>query len=1018
MRRKGCCSFILSTRSHNGNLTNYIAGTSDSLPALPTTTSHTITSHDVSSEDELPICMVYSESLPMELSAYRLGSTSSGCGTSCVTSNSAITTSSTHDGVSEIVHIHNGLILHFHASLPTPPPEIITQTTELPTPPPEAVTPDISSTTRFLRPERKQTNRTKFFNPCPSGRPLMNEYETPITCNYLNRPNGGCPEDYWCHTGASFSTTSCCPRTDSEDQCAMRRDTGEGNELVARWYYDKNAKQCRRFLYKGLRGNMNNFVTKTQCVDACETVAPVDNTNPCRFGSPARHTNQSKVLCGPNDVTSCPANYYCHLGEDPLTTVCCESSGVTDPCLLTLNVGQGKAMLKRYYYNTFSKHCVEFVYRGTKGNENNFLSKKQCQDTCQKWSNPCPTEINFESKKECSLNGTECSADEWCHIGSSQTTTVCCPGASADPCSQPLELGEGSMELPRWYADPHDQSCTRQCKPFLYKGAKGNQNNFLTKTLCERKCKRECKSPCGTGIMLLTPAKEPRLCSPTSPCPQSHWCHVGLTPETTVCCSTVPNTCELPLMKGVGSSHLTRWHFDSNKKKCVKFIYSGEGGNQNMFLTQDDCQAICPVYENPCGTGKPLLIGSVPKICSPAQRCPSTHFCHIGVDGSDNYCCPKNGDPCAQELAVGEGMFALTRYYYDKETRRCREFVYQGTKGNANNFLSLEDCELVCPVLPNPCKLGEPLMNALKEPIICGGEDSCINGYWCHVGGSPETTNCCPGTRRPCDLPLETGQGSESLERWFYDGGIQMCRTFTYKGMKGNANNFLTKQACRQACKELNPCGFGEPLIGTDDERVLCTGGQKVDSCPRGHYCHVGASALTTVCCPKKNIESCDQPVDQGTGGEDLPRWFFDRKQNRCAPFNYGGIGGNENNFISQTTCSEACPVYRNYCPHGIPLVEGNQVTPCGIDRGCPEGFICHMSTEFNVSVCCQDPVDFCSAPRDPGPCTNFETRYGYNPSTDTCVEYQYGGCDGTLNNFHSLQRCTEICCKEYRRKL
>ncbi|PIO72546.1 Kunitz/Bovine pancreatic trypsin inhibitor domain protein [Teladorsagia circumcincta] len=322
----------------------------------------------------------------------------------------------------------------------------------------------------------------------------------------------------------------------------------------------------------------------------------------------------------------------------------------------------------------------------------------------------------------------------------------------------------------------------------------------------------------------------------------------------------------------------------------------------------------------------------------------------------------SDGDPCAQDLAVGEGGFSLTRFYFDKETRRCREFAYQGIKGNANNFLSLEDCELVCPVLPNPCRLGEPLMNALKEPIICGGEDSCINGYWCHVGGSPETTNCCPG--------------------------------------------------------KLNPCGFGEPLIGTDDERVLCTGRQKVDSCPRGHYCHVGASALTTVCCPKKNIDSCDQPVDQGTGGEDLPRWFFDRKQNRCAPFNYGGIGGNENNFISQTTCNEACPVYRNYCPHGIPLVEGNQVTPCGIDRGCPDGFICHMSTEFNVSVCCQDPVDFCSAPRDPGPCTNFETRYGYNPSTDTCVEYQYGGCDGTLNNFHSLQRCTEICCKEYRRKL
>ncbi|KAK6759445.1 hypothetical protein RB195_021185 [Necator americanus] len=536
------------------------------------------------------------------------------------------------------------------STLPTPPPETLrstttTTTTELPTPPPET-TPEISSTTRFLRPERKQMNKTKFFNPCPSGKPLMNEFNTPISCNYLNQPNGGCPEEYWCHTA---------------NRCEMRRDTGEGSELVARWYYDKHAKQCRRFLYKGIRGNANNFVTKTQCVDACET----------------------------------------------------------------------------------------------------------------KWSNPCPTE-NFGPRRECSANSTECGVNQWCHLGGSDSTTVCCPGASSDPCSLPVETGEGGIELPRWYADPNDRSCSMQCKPFVYKGTKGNQNNFLTKAACEKQCKRECKSPCGSGEMLMTPTNEPRLCNPTSPCPQSHWCHVGITPEMTVCCSTLPNTCEMPLIKGHGNSYLTRWHFDSKQKKCIKFIYSGEGGNQNMFLTQDDCETICPVYENPCGSGKPLLVGNVPKVCNPSQRCPSTHFCHIGVDSDQNYCCPKNGDPCSQELAVGEGTYSLSRYYFDKETRRCREFTYQGSKGNANNFLNLEDCELVCPVLPNPCELGEPLLNALKEPIICGGEDSCINGYWCHVGGSPETTNCCPGTRRPCDLPLETGQGSETLERWFYDGGIQV----------------------------------------------------------------------------------------------------------------------------------------------------------------------------------------------------------------------------------------------------
>ncbi|VDM51707.1 unnamed protein product [Angiostrongylus costaricensis] len=905
----------------------------------------------------------------------------------------------------------------FHVTtLPTPPPEILTNSTKPPTL--SESTTKIPFTTMFLSSERKQTKK-KFFNPCLSGRPLMNEFEMPISCNYLNQPNGGCPEDYWCHIGASFATTSCCPKTDTLDRCGMQRATGEGDELVARWYYDHRVKQCRRFLYKGIRGNMNNFVTKTQCIDACEISTAVDGKNPCRFGHPAKHQqNRSLVMCGPNNTSLCPQNHFCHLGETPETTVCCESSGSTDPCLLPLNVGEGKALLKRFYYNTFTKRCSEFIYRGIKGNENNFVTNRQCEDVCQRWNNPCPTEMNNLLKKECSLLGTECSEDQWCHIGPSQATTVCCPGGVTEPCSLPLKTGEGDFELPRWYADPNEKSCSRQCKPFMYKGAKGNQNNFLTKTACEKKCQRKCKSPCGTGTMLMTPTNEPRFCSPTSPCPQTHWCHVGITAETTVCCSTVLNTCELPMMKGHGNSFLTRWHFDNNQKKCVKFIYSGEGGNQNMFLTQEDCHTICPVFQNPCGSGKPLLIMGMPKVCSPSQRCPSTHFCHIGVDGEENYCCPKNGDPCSQVLAIGKGEASLTRwkfmhlihmysdfykvkrdsncsflmsylnrqnyrYYYDEESRRCREFAYKGSKGNANNFLSIEDCEQMCPVTPNPCRIGEPLLNSRNEPIICGGEDSCINGYWCHVGGSPETTNCCPGIRRPCDLPQEIGQGSEQLERWFFDGSIQMCRKFIYKGTKGNSNNFLTKEACRQACRELNPCGTGEPLIGADPDPVLCTGGQKVDSCPRGYYCHVGANPLTTL----------------------------------CALFIYGGIGGNENNFISQTTCNEACPVYRNYCPHGIPLVEGNHVTACGIDRVCPDGFICHMSNEFNVSVCCQDPVIFCTAPLDPGPCTDFEIRYGYNPTSDSCDEYKYGGCDGTLNNFFSRQRCTEICCKEYRRK-
>uniref|UniRef100_A0A158R566 Kunitz/Bovine pancreatic trypsin inhibitor domain protein n=1 Tax=Syphacia muris TaxID=451379 RepID=A0A158R566_9BILA len=880
----------------------------------------------------------------------------------------------------------------------------------------------------FMRPMKKipgatdmEASRTQnFVNPCVTGKPLSNVYGTPISCNYLVQPNGGCPEDYWCHTGATFTTTACCPIIERVPRCEQPRTVGGGNELVARWYFDTTSKQCKRFLYKGLLGNANNFITKAQCTEACETDQTVDTQNPCKYGTPARDSNQKLIVCGSSNDTQCPKGYYCHIGETPTDTVCCEGSGLSDPCLLSLNVGQGKALIKRFYYNTLAKQCAEFVYKGYRGNENNFLTIEECQQKCIKWTSPCPTLFDYAEQIECSRENRQCAKGQWCHIGSTKQTTTCCPGAIENPCTQPLLIGEGNENLTRWYADPSDRSCIRQCKSFTYKGTKGNQNNFLTKAECEETCKPQCVNPCGNNSMLLEPSGVPRQCGPTWPCPNTHWCHVGGNVDTTVCCSGSSNPCTLPMVIGHGDHRLTRWRFSINENKCVSFIYHGLGGNQNMFLTADDCRAVCPSYVNPCGSGKPLMVGSKPKICSPHERCPSTHFCHIGTAGMDNVCCFKNGDPCDLSMSEGVGNGQLSRYYYDKDTHCCREFTYRGSKGNANNFLSQEDCELVCPVYPNPCGEGEPFLDEKREPLICGGSETCPTGYFCHVGGSPETTNCCPGTRKSCDQMLEIGKGTERLERWFFDGSVQLCRNFIYRGTKGNANNFLSRESCQSACKEMNPCGKGEPLVDSNGERILCTGGQRLDSCPKTHYCHVGASSLTTLCCKKTNIDPCEQEKAEGYGGDALPRWYFDSRLNKCIKFEYGGMGGNENNFISKQTCDEVCPEYRGYCPHGQPLIESNGREPisCGIDKACPAGFICHMSAEYNVSICCQDPADFCLQPRDPGPCVDFEKRYGYHPLSDTCVEYEYGGCGGTLNNFKSLQRCTEICCKEYKKKL
>lgn len=52
-----------------------------------------------------------------------------------------------------------------------------------------------------------------------------------------------------------------------------------------------------------------------------------------------------------------------------------------------------------------------------------------------------------------------------------------------------------------------------------------------------------------------------------------------------------------------------------------------------------------------------------------------------------------------------------------------------------------------------------------------------------------------------CELSLDLGQGNSKLERWYFDNSDQNCKPFTYTGLKGNANNFLSLKLCKDACQ-------------------------------------------------------------------------------------------------------------------------------------------------------------------------------------------------------------------------
>ncbi|XP_020767073.2 trophoblast Kunitz domain protein 1-like [Odocoileus virginianus] len=51
----------------------------------------------------------------------------------------------------------------------------------------------------------------------------------------------------------------------------------------------------------------------------------------------------------------------------------------------------------------------------------------------------------------------------------------------------------------------------------------------------------------------------------------------------------------------------------------------------------------------------------------------------------------------------------------------------------------------------------------------------------------------------------------------------------------------------------------------------------------------------------------CLKPKVVGIGRASKPRYFYNAKTGHCEPFTYGGIRGNENNFLTLEDCRQTC---------------------------------------------------------------------------------------------------------------
>ena len=123
-----------------------------------------------------------------------------------------------------------------------------------------------------------------------------------------------------------------------------------------------------------------------------------------------------------------------------------------------------------------------------------------------------------------------------------------------------------------------------------------------------------------------------------------------------------------------------RFYWDTAVAECRPLMYSGCGGNENNFATQDDCYAAC-------GRAVTATDGSRRRRRYRRRR----------YRPGDCYEPVSAGRTCDADHAPGdEDGGVIPRWYFDSEHGNCLAFYFNGCDGNGNNFHSYDDCIALC----------------------------------------------------------------------------------------------------------------------------------------------------------------------------------------------------------------------------------------------------------------------------------------------------------------------------------
>ncbi|XP_044011690.1 papilin isoform X3 [Aphidius gifuensis] len=572
-----------------------------------------------------------------------------------------------------------------------------------------------------------------------------------------------------------------CVEPKGRDACYLPKSTGPCEGYNPTWYYDSDRKQCGQFIYGGCLGNANKFKTRDECEQLCTVSDNVDpceqekESGPCQGNFTRWYFNKDSKHCEQFRYGGCKGNNNNFLTESSCHQKCLQPGHSRDSCSLPRAEGNCTEKKSKWYYDQSENRCMPFYYTGCGGNSNNFESREACE-------------------------------------------TDCPPKIEQDTCLLPALLGECHNYTQRWYYDSYEQ----RCRQFYYGGCNGNGNNFVN----EEDCLQRCSSP---SVPAPRPTQEfsPAMCflpDERGPCneEQTKWFYdsrEGICKQFTYggcasngnkfesreeCeyrCDEVQDVCTMPKIVGPCSGSVVSYYYDRRSDTCEEFEYSGCSGNRNRFEDRTSCESKCKKHLSP------------PQV----QATESPHIVQV-VPSSPICSAPADAGPCNNEV---------TAYYYDSRASKCQAFIYGGCEGNANRFQTEEQCERLCgifqgkdvcnlPAEAGPCRGVFPKYYYDRNSRSCrqflyGGCDGNANRF----STLPECESVCIHREEPaptgnntvlshleiCRESVDIGScESGSYKRFYFNENRQTCMAFVYTGCGGNRNRFKTFESCMHTC--------------------------------------------------------------------------------------------------------------------------------------------------------------------------------------------------------------------------